>query len=45
MRHGARRILNITLLTVNEDLRTGMRTTEVTDLDRAEPNPSVFQVP
>ena len=37
--------LNITLLTVNEDPRTGMRTTEVTDLARAEPDPSVFQVP
>jgi hypothetical protein len=39
------RDLNITLLSVNEDPRTGTRTTEVTDLDRAEPDPSVFQVP
>jgi hypothetical protein len=37
--------LNIILLSVNEDPRTGTRTTEVTDLDRAEPDPSVFQVP
>jgi hypothetical protein len=39
------RDLNITLLSVNEDPRTGTHTTEVTDLDRAEPDPSVFQVP
>jgi hypothetical protein len=37
--------LKITLLSVNDDPRTGKRTTEVTDLDRAEPDPSVFQVP
>jgi hypothetical protein len=37
--------LNINLLSVNDDPRTGKRTTEVTDLDRAEPDPSVFQVP
>jgi hypothetical protein len=37
--------LNINLLTVNEDPRSGTRTNEVTDLDRAEPDPGVFQVP
>jgi hypothetical protein len=37
--------LNIILLSVHEDPRTGTRTAEVTDLDRAEPDPSVFQVP
>ena len=37
--------LDITVLSVNEDPRTGTRTSEVTDLDRAEPNPSAFQVP
>jgi hypothetical protein len=37
--------LKITLLSVNDDPRSGKRTTEVTDLDRAEPDPSVFQVP
>jgi hypothetical protein len=36
--------LDINLLTVNEDPRSGTRTNEVTDLDRAEPDPSVFQV-
>jgi hypothetical protein len=37
--------LKITLLSVNDDPRSGKRTTEVTDLDRAEPDPSIFQVP
>jgi hypothetical protein len=37
--------LNINLLTVNEDPRSGTRTNEVTELDRAEPDPSAFQVP
>jgi hypothetical protein len=37
--------LKITLLLVNSDPRTGTRTTEVTELDRAEPDPAVFQVP
>jgi hypothetical protein len=37
--------LDMTVLSVNEDPRTGTRTAEVTDLDRAEPDPSVFQVP
>jgi hypothetical protein len=37
--------LDIIVLSVNEDPRTGTRTSEVTDLDHAEPNPSVFQVP
>ena len=39
------RELDITLLSVNDDPRTGTRTSEVTELDRAEPDPSVFQVP
>ena len=37
--------LKITVLSVNDDPRSGKRTTEVTDLDRAEPDPGVFQVP
>ena len=37
--------LDISLLSVNEDPRTGTRTIEVTDLDRGEPDPNVFQVP
>jgi hypothetical protein len=37
--------LDITLLSVNDDPRTGTRTSEVTDLNRAEPDPTVFQVP
>jgi hypothetical protein len=37
--------LQITLLLVNSDPRTGTRTTEVTELDRAEPDPALFQVP
>jgi len=37
--------LKITLVSVNDDPRSGKRTTEVTDLDRAEPDPGVFQVP
>jgi len=39
------RELDIILLSVNDDPRTGTRTSEVTDLDRAEPDPNVFQVP
>jgi hypothetical protein len=37
--------MNILLLSAREDPRTGTRTTEVTDLDRGEPDASVFQVP
>ena len=37
--------LKITLFSVNSDPRTGTRTTEVTELDRAEPDPAVFEVP
>jgi hypothetical protein len=37
--------LRITLFSVNSDPRTGTRTTEVTELDRAEPDPAVFQAP
>jgi hypothetical protein len=37
--------LRITLYSVNSDPRTGTRATEVTDLDRGEPDPAVFQAP
>jgi hypothetical protein len=37
--------LDIVVLSVNDDPRTGTRTSEVTELDRSEPDPSVFQVP
>jgi hypothetical protein len=37
--------LKITLYSVNSDPRTGTRTTEVTELDRSEPDPAVFQIP
>jgi hypothetical protein len=37
--------LDIIVLSVNDDPRTGTRTSEVTELDRSEPDPSVFQVP
>jgi hypothetical protein len=37
--------LRIALFSINSDPRTGTRTTEVTELDRAEPDPAVFQVP
>jgi hypothetical protein len=37
--------LKITLSSVSSDPRSGTRTTEVTELDRAEPDPAVFQVP
>jgi hypothetical protein len=37
--------LDMILLSVNEDPRSGTRTSEVTDLDRAEPDPTIFQVP
>jgi hypothetical protein len=37
--------LQITLFSVDSDPRTGTRTTEYTELDRAEPDPAVFQVP
>jgi hypothetical protein len=37
--------LKITLFPVNSDPRTGTRTTEVTEIDRTEPDPAVFQVP
>jgi hypothetical protein len=36
--------LDIIVPSVNEDPRTDTRTAEVTDLDRAEPDPSIFQV-
>jgi hypothetical protein len=39
------RELRITMLTVNDDPRTGTRTTEVTELDRSEPDPALFQAP
>ena len=37
--------LKIVLLSVEDDPRTGTRVTEVTNLDRGEPNPALFQVP
>lgn len=37
--------LKLVLLSVDDDPRTGTRITEVTNLDRGEPNPSLFQVP
>lgn len=37
--------LKIVLLNVDDDPRTGTRITEVTNLDRGEPNPTLFQVP
>jgi hypothetical protein len=39
------RELRITMMTMNDDPRTGTRITEVTDLDRSEPDPALFQVP
>lgn len=37
--------LKITVLATTDDPRTGTRTTEVTNLDRSEPDPALFQVP
>ncbi len=37
--------LKLVLLSVDDDPRTGTRITEVTNLDRGEPNPALFQVP
>lgn len=37
--------LRIILLSINEDPRSGTQTTEVTNLDRAEGDPTLFQVP
>jgi hypothetical protein len=37
--------LNIVVLETNEDPRSGVRTSEVTELNRAEPDPKLFQVP
>jgi hypothetical protein len=37
--------LKIVVLNVEDDPRTGTRVTEVTNLDRGEPNPALFQVP
>jgi hypothetical protein len=37
--------LKLILLSVDDDPRTGTRITEVTTLDRGEPNPALFQVP
>lgn len=37
--------LGIVLLEINEDPRTGTRTTEVTALDRGEPDAALFRIP
>ncbi|RSL19216.1 hypothetical protein EDE15_4870 [Edaphobacter aggregans] len=37
--------LKIIVLTINDDPRSGTQTTEITDLNRAEPDPALFQVP
>jgi len=37
--------LKLVVLSVDDDPRTGTRITEVTNLDRGEPNPALFQVP
>jgi hypothetical protein len=37
--------LKLVVLSVDDDPRTGARITEVTNLDRGEPNPALFQVP
>jgi hypothetical protein len=37
--------LKLVVLNVDDDPRTGTRITEVTNLDRGEPNPALFQVP
>jgi len=37
--------LKIVVLTTSDDPRTGIRTTEVTNVDRSEPDPALFQVP
>jgi hypothetical protein len=37
--------LKIIVYTTDDDPRTGSRTTELINLDRAEPDPALFQVP
>jgi hypothetical protein len=37
--------LKTTVLSIIDDPRNGTNTTELTDIDRAEPDPSLFQVP
>jgi hypothetical protein len=37
--------LKLIVLSVDDDPRSGTRIAEVTDLDRGEPNPALFQVP
>jgi len=37
--------LKIVVLSTSDDPRTGTRTTEVTNVDRSEPDPALFQVP
>ncbi|HEX4576977.1 MAG TPA: hypothetical protein VH117_06475 [Edaphobacter sp.] len=37
--------LKLLMLSINDDPRSGTHTTEVTNLDRAEPSPALFQVP
>lgn len=37
--------LGIEVLRIDDDPRSGVRTTELTDIDRSEPDPALFQVP
>ncbi|MGD0731969.1 MAG: hypothetical protein ABR956_11955 [Terracidiphilus sp.] len=37
--------LGIEVLQINDDPRTGVRTMELTDVERGEPDPALFQVP
>jgi hypothetical protein len=37
--------LKLVVLNTTDDPRTGLRTEELTDLNRSEPDPAVFQVP
>jgi hypothetical protein len=37
--------LAMVVLSINDDPRTGVQTTELTDFDRNEPDPALFNVP
>jgi hypothetical protein len=37
--------LNLVVMGINDDPRTGTSTVELTDIERAEPDPALFQVP
>jgi hypothetical protein len=39
------RELKLAVLQIDDDPRTGVRTTELTDIERGEPDPALFQVP